>query len=116
MLNQNSVNRKIQTQLAHVMACYGDNPTELMYKLEQLVLEWLAKGIEQTGHAKVIAWSEHLNKVNRYTKASKNGKTIFCPKCDLGRHVVFHFSWSTLQCTRCLSDIPKYEWHYVKKN
>ena len=42
--------KKIRTQLAHCMASYGDEPEELMYKLEQLVIEWLSKGIEIGRH------------------------------------------------------------------
>lgn len=35
----------IRRQIAHCMACYGDNPKELMYKLECLVIEWFNKGV-----------------------------------------------------------------------
>jgi len=38
--------KQIQTQLAHCFARYGDQPDELIYKLEQLVLEWFIKGEE----------------------------------------------------------------------
>lgn len=34
----------IKSQIAHCMARYGDQPEELMYKLECLVLEWFEKG------------------------------------------------------------------------
>ncbi len=37
--------KQIRRQLAHIMARYGDEPEELMYKLEQLVIEWFEKGI-----------------------------------------------------------------------
>lgn len=35
---------KIRRQIAHCMAFYGDEPEELMHKLEQLVIEWFEKG------------------------------------------------------------------------
>lgn len=37
--------KQIKRQIAHCMACYGDQPAELMYKLEQLVIEWFIKGL-----------------------------------------------------------------------
>lgn len=48
MSNTELINQ-LKRQLAHIMASYGDQPEELMYKLECLVLEWFAKGLE---HAK----------------------------------------------------------------
>lgn len=36
---------KVRQQLAHIFAAYGDQPDELMYKLESLVIEWISKGI-----------------------------------------------------------------------
>lgn len=35
---------KIRQELAQLMAIYGDRPTDLMYKLELLILEWYFKG------------------------------------------------------------------------
>jgi predicted class III extradiol MEMO1 family dioxygenase len=37
--------KKIRRQLAHIMAWYGDQPEELMQRLELLVIEWFEKGI-----------------------------------------------------------------------
>ena len=39
---------QIRMQLAHCMASYGDEPEELMYKLETLVIEWFEKGLTQS--------------------------------------------------------------------
>ena len=38
-----------------------------------------------------------MNRVNRYTRAGKNGKNIQCPYCN---HIikVYHFSWSASIC------------------
>jgi hypothetical protein len=36
--------KKIRLQIAHVMARYGDEPEEFLYKLECLVMEWYLKG------------------------------------------------------------------------
>ena len=54
----------------------------------------------------------HLSKVkrvNRYTRAGKNGKLITCPKCQQSAPV-FHFAWSALTCQFCSSDINKEDW------
>ena len=54
----------------------------------------------------------HLSKVkrvNRYTRAGKNGKLITCPKCKESAPV-FHFSWSAITCQFCSSDINKEDW------
>jgi len=44
MMQEIQILNKIRQQLAHCMAAYGDEPEELMYKLEQLVIEWYDKG------------------------------------------------------------------------
>lgn len=36
---------KIRHQLAYIIARYGDEPEELMYKLETLIIEWYEKGL-----------------------------------------------------------------------
>jgi phage FluMu protein Com len=41
-----------------------------------------------------------VEKVTKYTRASKNGTAIFCPKCK-SVFVVYHFSWSGLMCNHC---------------
>lgn len=45
--------KEIHRQIAHIMASYGDNPEELMWKLECLVMQWFEKGLnynERTQH------------------------------------------------------------------
>ncbi len=37
--------RKINKQIAHIMASYGDLPDELMFKIHELIIEWHCKGI-----------------------------------------------------------------------
>lgn len=46
MKNEVEIIKQIRKQLAHIMASYGDEPAELMYKLEILVIEWFIKGKE----------------------------------------------------------------------
>ena len=48
-------------------------------------------------------------KVSRYTRAGRHGKTIFCPQCNKVA-TVYHFSWSALGCQHCKNMIDKYEW------
>ena len=54
-------------------------------------------------------WLATCGKVNRYTRAGKNGKFIICPICEQGSYV-FHFAWSALQCQHCDSLITKRHW------
>ena len=54
-------------------------------------------------------WLATCGKVNRYTRAGKNGKFIICPICEQGGYV-FHFAWSALQCQHCDSLITKRHW------
>ena len=48
-------------------------------------------------------------KVDRYTRAGRNGKFIICPECNQGAFV-FHFSWSALTCQHCDTMIEKNQW------
>jgi hypothetical protein len=32
-------------QIAHVMASYGDQPEEFLYKMQCLVIDWYCKGL-----------------------------------------------------------------------
>ena len=50
-----------------------------------------------------------MKKVNKYTRASKYGKEIFCSKCN-AINKVYHFSWSAITCGNCKEMIDKYEW------
>ena len=49
-----------------------------------------------------------IKKVNRYTRASHDGKRIVC-KCNAAIRV-FHFSWSAIKCVDCGQDIKKEDW------
>jgi hypothetical protein len=46
MKDEIEVLKKIRSQIAHCMAAYGDDPDQLMYKLECLVIEWFMKGLQ----------------------------------------------------------------------
>ena len=48
-------------------------------------------------------------KVTKYTRATKHGKTIVCPECNKVA-TVYHFAWSALGCQHCHNMIDKYEW------
>lgn len=39
------IKSKLRQQLAHIFYQYGDNPEELLNKLEAVVLEWHCKGV-----------------------------------------------------------------------
>lgn len=50
-----------------------------------------------------------LVKVNKRTRAGRNGKAIKCPNCG---HVswVYHFSWCGLTCQGCDTMVDKQDW------
>lgn len=50
-----------------------------------------------------------LTNVDRYTRAGKNGKLIYCPKCKESSRV-YHFSWCGLQCQVCKERVEKNDW------
>ena len=57
----------------------------------------------------VAANLPHLKKVkrvNRYTRAGRNGKEITCPKCN-HTEKVYHFAWSAAGCLGCREYINK---------
>ena len=54
-------------------------------------------------------WLANCRKVNRYTRAGKDGKFIVCPHCNKVA-TVYHFSWSALSCQHCDTMIDKYDW------
>lgn len=37
--------KQIKSEIAHCMAFFGNNPAELMYMVEKLVIEWYEKGL-----------------------------------------------------------------------
>lgn len=89
MKNEIETLKQIRHQIAHCMAFYGDNPEELMYKLETLVIEWYDKG---------------QNQVN-----------ITCPHCHTVM-TVYHMEWSALACLQCKAEIKQpYGQTFVEK-
>ena len=47
--------------------------------------------------------------IHKRSRAGKNGKNIMCPICgNISR--IHHLSWTSLTCTKCGSDVDKYEW------
>jgi ribosomal protein S27E len=48
-------------------------------------------------------------KVNKFTRAGKNGKAIYCPNCN-NQAIVYHFAWSGLGCQKCKKMIDKNDW------
>ena len=55
------------------------------------------------------------NKVTRYTRAGKNGKSILCPVCKSVR-TVYHFNFSGLTCPECKESVDKYDWEVYNSN
>jgi ribosomal protein S27E len=51
-----------------------------------------------------------MNKVNKNTRAGKNGKVIQCPNCKQ-KTKVHHFSWSAIQCEKCKKMVDKEKWN-----
>lgn len=47
-----------------------------------------------------------FKKVTKFTRASKNGKEIICPKCS-HKVTVSHFAWSEIVCQGCKQEIKK---------
>ena len=39
----------------------------------------------------------NVQRVNRYTRAGRDGRVIYCPDCGNGRRV-YHFSWGGITC------------------
>ena len=68
-----------------------------------------------THHKKIIVDGDKTTVTEDYglvtgrTRAGKNGKNIMCPVCQ-HVHRIHHFSWTSLTCTSCKSDVDKYEW------
>ena len=56
-----------------------------------------------------------MNNVNRFTRASKNGKLIICPQCDSYARV-YHFAWSAICCIHCDAAVNKYDWKLADAN
>lgn len=81
MKDEIQILKQIRHQLAHCMAFYGDQPDELMLKLESLVIEWFEKGL-------------NANKAINIT----------CPHCHTIASV-FHLEWTAIICQGCGKEI-----------
>jgi ribosomal protein S27E len=62
------------------------------------------------------ALSEFLEKepkkfvnVNRYTRAGKKPKRVYCPECGAWTEV-HHFAWASLSCPSCAAENWKNDW------
>jgi ribosomal protein S27E len=51
-------------------------------------------------------------KVNRYTRAKKNGTIIYCPLCN-DANTVYNFGWSAVICLGCKAEVKKND-HYLE--
>ena len=52
---------------------------------------------------------EGLKNVNRYTRAGKSGKVIYCPNCN-APEIVYNFSWALATCPSCDTTSYKNDW------
>lgn len=67
---------------------------------------------------------ENLVKVDKHTRASREGRLIFCPDC-FNSKTIYHFAWAGLWCSNKECDfsyekspnfsIPKNMWLVTKK-
>ena len=79
--------------------------TTLSYEASGLnYIEWCESVMNEYIKDKTLT-----EKVGRYTRAGRHGKTIVCPECNKVA-TVYHFSWSALSCQHCKNMIDKYEW------
>lgn len=51
-------------------------------------------------------------KVGIRTRAGADGREIECPCCKQSTWV-YHFSWHTLKCVWCKTDIRKTDWNLI---
>ena len=47
-----------------------------------------------------------FTEVDRWTRAGKRGKELFCPKCGSETRI-YHFAWSTVKCGNCKKFVEK---------
>ena len=45
MIKEIHIMRKIRHQVAYLLFRYGDEPDELMFNLEELIIDWFSKGL-----------------------------------------------------------------------
>jgi len=48
-------------------------------------------------------------KVDRFTRAGRDGRVITCPQCGTAARV-YHFAWCAITCSGCHRMIDKTEW------
>ena len=58
------------------------------------------------------SWLATCSKVNKHTRAGKDGKIIVCPECNKVT-TVYHFSWSALGCQECGAIVEKNQWRLL---
>lgn len=85
MMEANTL-KQMRRQLAHIFAMYGDQPDELMRKLETLLIEWFDKGLN-----------------------AREGINLLCPHCNQVS-TVYHFEWDAITCWFCKRDVELKEW------
>ncbi len=83
------IEKKIEQQIAHCMAISGEQPDELMHKLQCLVLEWYENGLN-----------------NREFTALK------CPNCA-ERWQPGHMDWEAFKCQKCKIMVNQDLWEKV---
>lgn len=98
------------------------NKKELRVKQDIRDIIGAIKGsfLKETDKAKMFAVASDLflseinfkytHKVNRYTRAGRDGKIISCPVCGY-KKIVYHFGWCAITCTGCKKDIEKTQWN-----
>lgn len=92
MKDEITILKQIRHQIAHCMAAYGDEPEELMHKLETLVIEWFEKG-----------------------QKDGRGIQITCPHCH-AKLTVYHLEWTAIICHKCNAEITQpYGQTFVEK-
>ena len=50
-----------------------------------------------------------FEKINRYTRAGREGKLSKCPHCQR-QVMIYHFAWSASGCSTCKKMVDKYDW------
>ena len=90
-----------------------------MKKLPKDFCEWLFD-VMNIPFSKQMDWKlkhkrspeerEYKN-VNRYTRAGKSGKVIYCPACGEAE-IVYDFAWAVAECPSCNTASYKNDWKY----
>lgn len=89
-----NIEQKINQQIAHIMASYGDEPNELFYKLRCLVMEWYLKGQSENPDRAI---------------GGNSPSVLHCPHCKHSIEI-YHFEWTAITCPQCKTDVKQEEW------